>query len=184
MQSLFAFVASFALLSPFSQGDERAAAKDEVAKLDPKVALEMAQSDRTLINFSETPVYRQVRINGRVIIRVSPQSAQARRAFLSTIPRNTSTTKVVEKKMEKCIPVSQIAAVQTGSANRLMLYLRDKRVVRLNLEKSCRARDYYSGFYVERRKDGKLCVRRDKLLSRSGVNCQVKRMRQLVSVAR
>ena len=66
--------------------------------------------------------------------------------------------------------------------NRLVLYLRDQRMISVNLEKSCRARDFYSGFYVEKSKDGRLCVDRDKLQSRTGARCEVEAMRQLVEV--
>jgi hypothetical protein len=58
--------------------------------------------------------------------------------------------------------------------------MRDRRVVSASLERSCSARDYYSGFYVERNSDGQICVRRDSLLSRSGANCKLTRLRQLV----
>ena len=85
--------------------------------------------------------------------------------------------------MDKCIPVERIAGVQTGSGNRLLLFLRDRRIVTASLEKSCRARDFYSGFYLERNEDGKLCADRDKLQSRSGANCEIDRMRQLVAVS-
>jgi hypothetical protein len=48
------------------------------------------------------------------------------------------------------------------------------------LEKACRARDFYSGFYVDRNADGQLCVDRDRLHSRSGSDCSVSRLRELV----
>jgi hypothetical protein len=48
------------------------------------------------------------------------------------------------------------------------------------LNRACRARDFYSGFYVERASDGRICVDRDTLLSRSGANCKLTRIRQLV----
>ena len=75
-----------------------------------------------------------------------------------------------------------LPGVQTGSGNRLVLFLRDQRMISVNLEKSCRARDFYSGFYVERNKDGRLCVDRDKVQSRTGMRCEVEAMRQLVEV--
>ena len=87
-----------------------------------------------------------------------------------------------EARKEKCVPLEGIAGVQTGSGNRLVLYLRDRRMLSVNLEKSCRARDFYSGFYVEKNKDGRLCVERDKLQSRTGARCEVETMRELVEV--
>ena len=53
-------------------------------------------------------------------------------------------------------------------------------MISARLEKSCRARDFYSGFYVERREDGNICINRDKLLSRAGAKCEVSRMRELI----
>lgn len=128
-------------------------------------------------------VVNQIRIEQRVIIRISPRRPTASNSLLASLPQQSLKARYEERKMEKCIPVSSIAGVQTGSGSQLMLYLRDRRIVRLNLEKACRARDFYSGFYVEQSKDGKLCVSRDKLQSRTGANCEVARMRQLVAVS-
>lgn len=82
--------------------------------------------------------------------------------------------------MGKCVPVSGIAAVQPEAGGKLLLFMRDRRLVSASLEKACRARDFYSGFYLERTRDGMLCVDRDKLHSRSGSNCAISRMRQVV----
>jgi hypothetical protein len=60
--------------------------------------------------------------------------------------------------------------------------MRDRRIVQARLERACRARDFYSGFYLARSSDGKLCVDRDTLQSRSGANCKLTRFRQLVEV--
>ena len=65
-----------------------------------------------------------------------------------------------------------------------MLYLRDRRLIAAELERSCRARDFYSGFYLAKTSDGKLCVDRDTLLSRNGMNCKLTRIRQLVETDR
>ena len=60
--------------------------------------------------------------------------------------------------------------------------MRDRSVVSGLLERACRARDFYSGFYLARNVDGKLCVDRDMLLSRSGANCRLTQIRQLVAL--
>ncbi len=127
-------------------------------------------------------IRHQFRFQRQVVIRISPQRRNKQDNLLDSLPQNSLNTRYVEKKMDKCIPVSRIAGVQTGSGNRLILFLKDKRIVSANLENSCRAREFYSGFYVERNKDGKLCVDRDKLQSRTGAKCEVARMRQLVAV--
>ncbi len=130
----------------------------------------------------DSNVVHQVRIERRVTIRIAPQRPSQSSQLLAQLPQQGLTTQFEERKMDKCLAVEGIAGVQTGSGNRLLLFLRDRRIVSLNLEKACRARDFYSGFYVEKNEDGKLCVSRDKLQSRSGVKCEVARMRQLVAV--
>jgi hypothetical protein len=124
------------------------------------------------------PVQHQVRIERSITIRISPRRA-LRNPDLSELPGEIA-PRMVERRMGDCVPVRAIAGVQVGRDNRLLLFLRDQRVVSLGLEKTCRARDFYSGFYVERPSDGQICVERDRLQSRSGANCSLIRMRQLV----
>ncbi|OGS56750.1 MAG: hypothetical protein A3J40_07045 [Erythrobacter sp. RIFCSPHIGHO2_12_FULL_63_10] len=126
------------------------------------------------------PVQHQVRIEQRVVLRISPRSASARQNLLAELPRQLPVQEYEERKIGKCLPVKSIVAVQTGSGNQLLLFTRDQRIISARLEKACRARDFYSGFYVEQNKDGMLCVERDKLQSRAGANCEISRIRQLV----
>jgi hypothetical protein len=72
--------------------------------------------------------------------------------------------------------------VQAGEDNRLILFLRNRQIISAALEKACSARDFYSGFYVERAEDGKLCVERDVLRARTGVTCEIDRLYELVAV--
>jgi hypothetical protein len=130
----------------------------------------------------EGHVVNQVRIEQRVVVRISPQPLGVRQELAAQSFERELTNRYEEKRIGKCLPLEGIAAVQTGSGNRIVLYLRDQRMISLSLEKSCRARDFYSGFYVERHKDGRLCVDRDQLQSRTGVKCGVERLHQLVEV--
>jgi hypothetical protein len=125
---------------------------------------------------------RQVRIEQRVVVRITPAPSSARRDLLAELPPREVAPRFEERGKEKCVALDGIAGVQTGSGNRLVLFMRDRRMISVNLEKSCHARDFYSGFYVERHKDGRLCVERDKLQSRTGARCEVEAMRQLVEV--
>ncbi len=125
---------------------------------------------------------RQVRIEQRVTVRISPARPSERSQLLAQAPQQGLSTRFEERKMDKCLPLDRIAGVQTGSGNRLLLFLRDRRIISINLEKTCLAREFYSGFYVDKNEDGKLCVSRDRLQSRSGAKCQVARMRRLVAV--
>ncbi|MDY7097847.1 MAG: hypothetical protein SXU28_06895 [Pseudomonadota bacterium] len=125
---------------------------------------------------------RQTRIESRIIIRISPQRSGTRRNMLAQLPQRTLSTRYKEQKAKKCLKVNDIAGVQTGSGNRLLLFLRDSKIMSVNLEKACRARDFYSGFYVERAEDGKVCVDRDQLQSRNGARCEIDRMMRLVAI--
>jgi hypothetical protein len=132
------------------------------------------------IDPAEVPVAEQVRIEQRVIVRVSPLGAATRQALVSEIAP-VDPPRLVERKMGKCLPVAGIAAVQPDASNTLLLFMRDRRLISASLEKACSARDFYSGFYLERTGDGMLCVSRDKLHSRAGASCAIGRLRQLVS---
>lgn len=124
----------------------------------------------------------QMRIEQRVTIRITPRPPQMRQNLIAELPPREIASHFEERKMGKCVPVSSIVGVQPGEGSQLILFMRDRRIISANLEKSCRGRDFYSGFYLERSKDGLLCVGRDKLHARTGANCEVSRMRQLVEV--
>ena len=132
--------------------------------------------------FRRGQIAHQFRIEQRVTIRISPQSSNNRNELLAQLPQQGVQPAFEEREMDRCVALAGIAGVQTANGNRLLLFLRDERIVTINLEGTCRARDFYSGFYVERNEDGQLCVARDQLLSRSGVKCEIARMSQLVAV--
>jgi hypothetical protein len=165
MNPLLPLLAPLAVLLPGVAGVElaREAAAPQAQQNSPK----------------DPEVARQVRIEQRVTIRIAPRGPAVPADF-DSLPSNGVSPRFTEKKMGKCIPVSGIVGVQYRDANRLVLYLRDRRMVSVTLEKSCRARDFYSGFYVARNDDGMLCVERDQILSRSGANCELSAMRQLI----
>lgn len=129
----------------------------------------------------DEPSANQVRIEQRVTIRIVPRDPAFRPSMLARMAPNGDTGRLSERKMGKCVPISGIAAVQPDSSDRLLLFMRDQRLVSASLENACRARDFYSGFYLERTGDGLLCVGRDKLHSRAGASCAISRMRQLVA---
>ena len=59
-----------------------------------------------------------------------------------------------------------------GGDSKLILFMRDQRIVSATLDKTCRARDFYSGFYMARSGDGMLCTNRDTLQSRTASDRQ------------
>lgn len=124
----------------------------------------------------------QVRIEQSVTIRISPRAVANQRDILAQLPKGRNSTHVEERKFGNCVTAQGIAGVATSADNRLLLFMRDRKVISAALEKACSARDFYSGFYVERTEDGMLCVKRDKIHSRAGAKCELKQFRQLVAV--
>lgn len=189
MRSLLASTAPLALALPLvaepaDLRDEQAASLARASTLQCEAASAQAQpvAVNPLSALRQSSVARQVRIEQRVVVRIAPQPLAARQNLLADLPQRTVAPRFEERGKEKCVPLDGIAGVQTGSGNRLVLFLRDRRMISVNLEKACRARDFYSGFYVEKSKDGRLCVERDKLQSRTGARCEVEVMRQLVEI--
>lgn len=124
----------------------------------------------------------QVRIEQRVIWRVSPLPGPARESMTAIAPTAPSAPRMVERKMGDCIPMNWIAGGQPQGGSRLLLFLRDRRLVAANLEKACSARDFYRGFYIDKpNADGKLCADRDRILARSGARCEISSFRLLVA---
>ena len=128
----------------------------------------------------QVPAENQVRIEQRVTIRVTPRSAPPPPNMLVDMPGRMPPPRTHERDIGRCLPISGIAGVQVSGDDRLILFMRDRRIVSAALERACSARDFYSGFYVERNSDGQMCVKRDTLRSRSGANCRLSRIRQII----
>ncbi len=123
---------------------------------------------------------QQVRIEQVLTIRVAPAPPSVRPIMLSDLPQQGVPSRLEERRMGRCVPMAGIAGMQFGGDRRLILFMRDHRIVSATLESACRARDFYSGFYVARNGDGMICQDRDQLQSRAGANCQIDGFRQLV----
>lgn len=141
-----------------------------------------SQVFREVVETFRIQAQNQVRIEQHMSIRITPLSRPMPipPPFVLDMPRREIAPRMIERNIGRCVPVASIAGVQPDSGGRLILFLRDRRMVSAVLERACRARDFYSGFYIERTSDGQLCVDRDTLLSRSGANCKLSRIRQLV----
>ncbi len=176
--------APLALLLPIPADSEPApveepvklAPKPEPVKEDGARPAAMPQHWQGIVPLSGAQPWYQVRIQQRVIVRVSPR--RARQSLVATLPARPPTD-YIERKIGNCLELKSVIAVQADAA-RLLLYTNDRKIISATLEKSCRPRDFYSGFYVEPSKDGKLCIKRDNLQSRNGMSCQMSRIRQLV----
>ena len=125
---------------------------------------------------------RQVRIEQGFSIRIAPSAPMMPPQMLLELERDGAPDgafTAADRRIGHCVPVNAIAGVRAGQHNRLLLFMRDDRIVSAALEKACSAADFYSGFYIDHSGDGLLCVNRDRLQSRSGSNCQIRRLRLL-----
>jgi hypothetical protein len=126
---------------------------------------------------ARNPLANQVRIEQRVIIRIAPSSQGFFARTLAQLDRDAD--EFDEVRLDGCVPINMIAAVHPQES-RLLLFMRDRRLLTATLEKACNPEDFYSGFYIERQ-DGQLCERRDELRARSGATCKVARLNRLVA---
>ncbi|WP_395327179.1 hypothetical protein WBP06_10295 [Novosphingobium sp. BL-8H] len=123
----------------------------------------------------------QIRIEQRMTIRISPRAPLPDPDGPESLAESAGSPRYTERKIGKCLPIAGIAGVQPEGQRNLLLFMRDRRIISAELEKACRAGAFYSGFLLSRSADGQLCVDRDTLLSRSGSNCKLTRLRQLVA---
>ncbi len=123
----------------------------------------------------------QVRIEQHMTIRIGPRPApMPMPSSMFEDDFDGGGVRFVERKFGKCVAVASVAGVQPAPGNRLLLIMRDRRLVTASLKKGCNSRDFYSGFIVAANEDGMICTGRDQLRSRSGANCQVDGFRQLI----
>lgn len=193
MPSLPIMLAPFALLLPLSMqfGDHRADAGDVgettyhqanegERKISPLPLSREAPAWSPLFDGIEPETGQQVRIDRRVILRISPAPAPERnRRNPNADAPQSPPVRIVERPMGDCIESAKVGGV-ADRGDYLLMFLRDRRTVAARLEKGCSPRDFYRGFYMERSEDGKICIRRDRLMSRSGAKCQVAQFRELV----
>ena len=189
MNSLAAFLSPLALLLPaiaadlpFGPAEKGDVARAAPAPEKPNMGFDssVAEPFRMLEDARRTPMENQVRIEQRVIIRIAPSSQRDFERSMARLARTAESYQ--EERTGDCVPIGSIVAVYPSQTNRLLLFMRDRRILSAALERACKAEDFYSGFYVERSEDGQLCSRRDRLQSRAGASCRVSRLSRLVAV--
>ena len=149
------------------------------AAQDQRPAPDSANSENVVHVPARQLHFAQVRIEQRVIIRV-PRRRASQMAPMADITRSARPQNFRQRKIGKCLPMNNILGVQLSGEREIDLFTRDRKRIRARLEKSCQARSFYSGFYMERSSDGKICADRDILHSRTGTKCEVDRFRELV----
>ena len=172
-----ALFAPFLLLISAASADEedpdRAVAAEAPANVFPRNEMpsDTPEWDWGIVRSFVPDSAEQVHIEQRTTIRITPRSAT---------PPRVSRPRFSERKIGKCLPMSAIAGVEPSGPSSLVLFMRDRRMIAAELDHSCLARSFYSGFYLSRSTDGNVCVNRDTLLSRSGTACKLSRIRELV----
>lgn len=124
---------------------------------------------------SDPVVLAQLTIEQRVIIRVPLDRVPS----VAPVPP-PPTPDWKEKKGPRCIAVRSIRSARIAR-NGIDLILADSERFRARLERSCRPMDFYSGFYIEPSRDGLLCVERDTIRARSGMDCEIDGFKRLVA---
>lgn len=122
--------------------------------------------------------WRQVRIEQRLIIRITPGIMGRDMPPPPPMPQPPMVLR--GRHGGGCVALGGIAAIAPSSSDsQIVLLLRDRRQVVASLEKTCNARDFYVGFYAERSSDGMLCTGRDVIHSRAGASCTITRLHEV-----
>ena len=145
---------------------------------DPLVAISTPTVD-------QASSFWQMVIEQQLIIRVP-----ARRSSLtnfSASPGPAPRTRDVpitwkEKKAPKCVAMRNIMGMQAVQRDSIDLITRQRQRLRAQLNRGCRALDFYAGFYMQGSKDGKLCEDRDQIHARTGAKCEIDKFRLMVPV--
>ncbi|MGB7655655.1 MAG: hypothetical protein WBL74_09245 [Novosphingobium sp.] len=126
------------------------------------------------------PPAEQVNIEQRVTIRINPRPAPMPIGPAMVDRAASSEPRFMERKLGKCVALANVAGIQPVASDKLLLIMRDDRLITAQLAKGCQAREFYSGLIINRAADGQMCVKRDELMSRSGAKCQVINFKELV----
>lgn len=85
----------------------------------------------------------------------------------------------VEHDGPRCVKIRRLAGAIITSPRGVDLVLRGDDRLRARLGRGCRPADLYSGFYIQPSEDGALCAGRDKVLARSGAECEITELLRL-----
>lgn len=119
----------------------------------------------------EVVALAQIEVKRQTIIRIRPATAP---------PQPVAPVKWHEKSAPSCIRSETMAAAMISGPRTIDLIVRGGTRYRARLEKSCDAVGFYSGFYVDATRDGRICEDRDAIKSRSGDACMIDKFKTLV----
>lgn len=110
----------------------------------------------------------QISISRQTVVRIAPLAPQRPRPI-----------RLRESGGPKCVNASALAGLAIREKDAIDLVLRGGMQLRAKLEKGCPSVDFYSGFYLKKSADGRICADRDLLHSRAGGTCEIDRFRTL-----
>lgn len=87
---------------------------------------------------------------------------------------------MVERKADDCIKMQRVVGFAVTRNDSVDLIMNDGTRMRARLGNNCPSLGFYSGFYVRPNADGKMCVNRDTIRSRSGGSCSISAFKTLV----
>ena len=144
---------------------------------DPLVAISTPTVD-------QASSFWQMVIEQQLIIRVPARRSPINNfAAERSTPRRDVELPIVwkEKKAPKCVAMRNIVGMQV-QRDSIDLITRQRQRLRAQLNRGCRALDFYAGFYMQGSKDGKLCEDRDQIHARTGAKCEIDKFRLMVPV--
>jgi len=162
----------------FAAAAPAADATPPVAAPDPLVAISTPSMD-------QASSFWQMVIEQQLIIRVPARRSPINNfAAERSTPRREIELPIVwkEKKAPKCVAMRNIMGMQAVQRDSIDLITRQRQRLRAQLNRGCRALDFYAGFYMEGSKDGKLCEDRDQIHARTGAKCEIDKFRLMVPV--
>ncbi len=133
----------------------------------------------------QTSSFWQMVIEQQLIIRVPARRSQLNDFAASPTPSRRATELPVvwkEKKAPKCVSMRNIMGMQAVQRDSIDLITRQKQRLRAQLNRGCRALDFYAGFYMQGSKDGQLCEDRDQIHARTGAKCEIDKFKLMVPV--
>ncbi|KQT34645.1 hypothetical protein ASG29_00260 [Sphingomonas sp. Leaf412] len=129
----------------------------------------------------------QMLYHERIVIRiprvrpVPPAAMSSAGARTLSAPPSAATPVWIEKRAADCVPVTALTGASIDRSGDVDLVVADGRRLRAKLDDDCPTLDFYSGFYLKRTADGRICARRDSLRSRSGARCAITGFRTLTA---
>lgn len=149
-----------------------------VAAPEPLVSIAVPNSD-------QSSSFWQLVIEQQLIIRVPAQRSQLNSFSAGPMQSKRATELPIvwkEKKAPKCVAMRNIMGMQAVQRDSIDLITRQRQRLRAQLNRGCRALDFYAGFYMQGSKDGKLCEDRDQIHARTGAKCEIDKFRLMVPV--